>query len=154
MHKTTLVITTGKNALDALDIANEFIENLIADGSGHDYHSPLNYNGKPEDSGYFYTPKSMNDPYSREHIITLLNDSKRRSLDWMREGIDCLNQMNYSRACLLFRIATESEMFQVFDYTDWTNGSPLVDTIEFNAMLKWSEREELKLWVTGYSVHF
>ena len=154
MHKTILIITTGEHELEALDLANEFADKLVADDSGHDYHSSLTSNQVPEGSGYFYKPRSIDDPYSVEHLINLLTMSKTRSLEWMRSGIDELAKMNFSQACLNFRIATESETFHVFDYTSWTNGSPLYDTIELNSMLKWSKSKDIKLWVTGFDIHF
>tara|TARA_B110000467_G_C18323154_1_gene486904 strand:+ start:1323 stop:1790 length:468 start_codon:yes stop_codon:yes gene_type:complete len=155
MHKTILIITTGENELEALENADEFADRLVADDSGHDYHSPLRFNSKPEDSGYFFKPKSIDDPYSTVHLITLLNESKARSLEWMRLGIDELNRMDFDQARISFSIATSSETFHVFDYTEWShNGSPVYDTIELNKILEWSKDQEIKLWVTGLDVHF
>tara|TARA_B110000495_G_C22888212_1_gene518013 strand:+ start:504 stop:968 length:465 start_codon:yes stop_codon:yes gene_type:complete len=154
MHKKILIITTGKNVLEALDNANEFADKLVADDSGHDYHSPLKCNHAPEDSDYFFKPRSIDDPYSIVRLTSLLNASKDRSLGWMKDGIEELAKMNFSRARVMFSIATESETFHVFDYTDWTNGSPLYDTIELNNMLKWSKSKDTEFWVTGFDIHF
>ena len=73
----------------------------------------------------------------------------------MKDGIEELAKMNFSRARVMFSIATESETFHVFDYTEWShNGSPVYDTIELNKILEWSKDQEIKLWVTGLDVHF
>ncbi len=157
MHKPIFILVNADgdiNETQAHEIAESFInEHLI--GRSFDWHQGLKESQRWPDYEEFDTPKDASTKNSMQLITHMIKSAQNEILNFIELGQKELDQNGLSdlgNAAGYFSLAGGKTVGHIFDSTNWSCGSAIVD----HASLKgfWETNEKSKIFLCGFDIHY
>jgi len=155
MHKPIFILVNAENVADARSQADSFIEDKLL-STDFDWHQGLTESQRwNEEYEIFDIPKDASTQDSMLFIIKMIKSSQVQIMEWITKGNKELEEKgldDLSWSLSSFSIASGKSMGFIFDSTNWSCGSPIVDYESLKGF--WETNEKSKIFLCGFDIHY
>ena len=155
MHKPIFILVDANNAEQAKTQAKQFINDKLIDGS-FDWHQGLKESNRWNKEYEIYdTPQDASTKQSMLFITKMIKSSQAQIMEWIEIGNEELKERGLddlgSTLCS-FSIASGHTQGHIFDSTNWSCGSAIVDFENLKGF--WETNQNSKIFICGFDIHY
>ena len=155
MHKPIFILVSADNAEEARSEADTFIDEKLIDGS-FDWQQGLKESKRwNEELEIFDTPQDASTKDSMLFITQMIKSSQTQIMEWLNTANKELKEkglkdLGYTLSS--FGIAAGKTVGIIFDSTNWSCGSAIVDFESLKGF--WKTNEKSKVFLCGFDIHY
>ena len=155
MHKPIFILVDANNAEQAKQNAEQFINNKLI-GDSFDWYQGLKKSKRwNKEFEIFDTPKDASTKQSMLFITKMIKSSQAQIMEWLTEGKKELDERKLNDlgdTLCSFSIASGHTQGHIFDSTNWSCGSAIVDFESLKGF--WENKPHSKIFICGFDIHY
>jgi len=155
MHKPIFILVDAENAAEARENAEQFITDKLIDGS-FDWHQGLKESERwNKEYEIFDTPQDASTKESMLFITKMIKSSQTQIMEWLTTGKKELDERKLNElgnTLCSFSIASGNTVGHIFDSTNWSCGSAIVDFDSLKGF--WETNDNSKVFICGFDIHY
>ena len=155
MHKPIFILVDANNAEQAKIQANQFISDKLIDDSFDWYQGLKKSERWNKEYEIFDTPQDASTKKSMLFITKMIKSSQAQIMQWLTDGKEELAERKLNElgdTLCSFSIACGNTVGYIFDSTNWSCGSAIVDFDSLKGF--WETNENSKVFICGFDIHY